>query len=47
MVGGRDQRSLELPVGAHVHKITYGPLNYTVLYICNVFDAGKSITRAI
>ena len=33
MVGGRDQWSLELPFGVHVHKITYGPLIDTALYV--------------
>ena len=47
MVGGRVQWSLELQFGAHVHKITYGPLIDTALYVLNVFDASKSITRAI
>ena len=35
------------PETSHVHKITYGPLIDTALYLCNVFDEGKSITRAI
>ena len=35
------------PETSHVHKITYGPLIDTALYVGNVFDGGKSITQAI
>jgi hypothetical protein len=39
MVGGRDQWSLELPFGAHVHKITNGPLIDTALYVMFLMQA--------
>ena len=48
MVGGKDLWPLELPFGAHVHKITNGRVFYTALYVTgNDFDAGKSNTWAI
>ncbi len=38
---------LKSPVGAHVHKIAYGPLIDTVLGpVHNAFDAAKSVTWA-
>ncbi len=36
---------LKSPVGAHVHKTTYGPM-IDMGPVCNAFDAGKLITWA-